>query len=451
MSATDASLVERIADLLPEDRAELLGRLTDEQLLALRWDWRAQARPKQVAPEGDWSTWIVRAGRGFGKTRTGAGWTHERAMEEPREIAYIAKTPADARDFMIEGPGGILRNTPPWECPLYEPSKRSLSWPNGSEATVFSSEDPNQLRGFSGDTAWLDEFAKWKNPEECWNQLQYGMREVSSDRPRQLITTTPRAIKVLRAIEARESTVTVTGSSYENLSNLAPEWVDDTLGQYEGTRLGRQEIHAEYLDDVPGALWNRKLIEETRWPSDREAPTRVRVVVGVDPAASTSEGSSETGIVVAAVGPCSCRGEREMHGFVVSDRSLRASPDGWGRAAVRAYETYRGDRIVGERNNGGDMVEHVVRTVEKSVSFKSVYASRGKAIRAEPIAALYEQGKVHHLEPFPDLEDQMCTWVPGEPGDSPDRVDALVWALTDLMVKAPRPRERAASSSRVSM
>lgn len=443
------SVVEQIADLPEAARRTFLERLTDEQALALRWDWRSRARPKQLAPAGDWSTWVVRAGRGFGKTRTGAGWTHERAMEEPRWIAYIAKTPADARDYMIEGPGGILRNTPSWERPKYEPSKRRLTWPNGSWATIFSSEEPDGLRGFSGDTAWLDEFAKWPNPEECWDNLQYGMREASDDRPRQLITTTPRPLAVLKAIEARPSTVTVTGSSYENLSNLAPSWLDDTLAQYEGTRLGRQEIHAEILEDVPGALWSREMLESCQWKAD--VPSLVRIVVGVDPAATAGAASAETGVVVAGLAWCRCKGAPEKHGFVLDDRSLRASPDGWGDAVVAAYRTHEADRIVAEVNHGGDMVEHVVRTVDRSVSYKAVRASRGKQKRAEPVAALYEQGKVHHVGRFPDMEDQMCCWVPGDEGESPDRVDALVWAITDLMVTAPRDRAPVSSSARVTM
>ena len=249
----DLSTAERLALMPPDARADT----PDNEAAALEWVWRFWARPKQLPPPGDWLTWIVRAGRGFGKTRCGAGWTHERAMEEPgRWMALIGKTPADARDYMVEGPGGLLRNTPPDERPLYEPSKRRLTWPNESWATLYSSEEPNALRGFSGDTGWFDEFAKYKNPRECWDNLQFGMREVSGDQPRVLITTTPRPLPLLTEIEAKRTTVTVVGSSYENRANLSPIWFKETLSAYEGTRLGRQEIYAEILDDVEGRVYS---------------------------------------------------------------------------------------------------------------------------------------------------------------------------------------------------
>lgn len=344
-------------------------------------------------------------------------------MEHPgRWIALVARTPADARDYMIEGPGGILRNTHPRERPLYEPSKRRLTWPNGSWATIYSDEEPDQLRGYSGDTAWLDEFAKWKHPQECWDNLQFGMREASGDRPRRLITTTPRPIKVLKAIEAMPGTVVVTGSSYENRANLDPAWFAETLAAYEGTRLGRQEIYAEIIDDVPGALWQRQMIEDSRVT---EHPQLVRVVVGVDPEAESGEGSAETGIIVAGLG-------KDGHGYVLEDASLRGTPDQWGRAVVTAYHKLQADRIIGEVNNGGEMVGYVIRTIDRRVPFRAVRASRGKVARAEPVAALYEQGKVHHVGVFAELEDQLCSWVPGD--KSPDRLDALVWSLTELMI-----------------
>jgi len=251
------SVAERIATMPDPEREEFWGGMSDQEVAILDWDWRFWARPKQLAPDGDWLTWIVRAGRGFGKTRTGSGWVHERAMEEPgRWIAMVAKTPADARDYMIEGPGGLLKNTPPEQRPAYYPSNRRVVWPNESWATIYSSEDPDQLRGFSGDTGWFDELAKYKNPRECWDNLQFGMREVSADQPRVLITTTPRPIPLLEEIENKPASVTVIGSSYENRANLSPIWFSETLAAYEGTRLGRQEIHAEILDDVEGRVYS---------------------------------------------------------------------------------------------------------------------------------------------------------------------------------------------------
>lgn len=416
----------------------ILKGLSDAESHALLYDWRFWARPKQFAPKGDWGVWIIRAGRGFGKTRAGAGWVHERAIAYPRRwIALIARTPADARDFMIEGPGGIAKNTAPWERPLYEPSKRRLTWPNGSWATIYSDEEPDQLRGYSGDTAWLDEFAKFKNPRECWDNLQFGMREASDDRPRCLITTTPRSIPILKEIEAMSTTIVVRGSSYENRKNLDPTWFTETISKYEGTRLGRQEINAEILDDVPGALWTLDMIDRLRIPAPTGEMSLARVVVGVDPAATSKDESDETGIIIAGRGI-------DGEAYILADYSCKLSPRGWGRRAVDGYHRYRADRIIGETNNGGDMIEAVIRIEDQNVSYKKVTASRGKATRAEPIAALYEQGRVHHVGLFPELENQLCMFTRngymGE--DSPDRADALVWALTELMLEEHEMRIR---------
>lgn len=261
-------------------------------LASLRWSWKFWARPKQLAPEGNWGTWVIRAGRGFGKSRAGAGWVHQRALAEPgRWIAMVGRTPADVRDYMLEGPGGLLKNTAPEERPIFQSSKRRVTWPNGAWATIYSGDEPDQLRGFSGDTAWLDEMAKYRYPAECWDNLQFGMREPSGDQPRRLITTTPRPLKVLKQIEAMATTVTVVGSSYENRDNLDPTYFHDTIAAYEGTRFGRQEIHAEILEDVPGALWTRGNLDEYRI---KEPPKLSRIVIGVDPAATSTEMSNET-------------------------------------------------------------------------------------------------------------------------------------------------------------
>ena len=257
MTLIALSMAEKVATLPPAERKAFWAEWTDAEVAGLEWDWNFWARPKQLPPEGNWLTWVIRAGRGFGKTRSGAGWVQQRAMEHPgRWCALIAKTPADARDYMIEGPGGILKNTAPHERPIYHPSNRRLTWPNKSWATIFSSEEADQLRGFSGDTAWFDELAKYKNPRECWDNLQFGMREVSSDQPRVAITTTPKPLPLLEEIEAKPNTVTVIGSSYENRANLSPIWFAETLAAYEGTRLGRQEIHAEILDEVEGRVYS---------------------------------------------------------------------------------------------------------------------------------------------------------------------------------------------------
>ena len=347
-------------------------------------------------------------------------------MQQPgRWMALVARTPADARDYNIEGPGGLLRNTPEPERPHYEPSKRRLTWPNDAWATIYSDDEPDQLRGFSGDTAVLDEFAKWKHPRDCWDNLQFGMREASGDQPRQLITTTPRPLAILREIEALVSTVVVTGSSYENRSNLDPKWFRDTIAAYEGTRFGRQEIHAEILDEAEGALWNRDLIEKTRV---KEPPELVRVVVAIDPAVTSNADSDETGIVVAGLG-------RNKHGYVLDDVSGRFKPEGWAKQALQARTVWQADRLIGETNNGGEMVGYTLRTIGgPNLPYRAVTASRGKAARAEPVSALYEQGRVHHVGAHPELEDQLCGWEPLSGDRSPDRLDALVWAVTDLML-----------------
>jgi phage terminase large subunit-like protein len=370
-------------------------------------------------------------------TRSGSGWVHARAMASAnRWIAMIARTPADARDYMIEGPGGILRNTHPRERPNYEPSKRRLTWPNGSWATIYSDEEPDQLRGFSGDTAWLDEFAKFKNAQEGWDNLQFGMRETSSDRPRRLITTTPKPIPALRAIMKLASTRVVIGSSHENAKNLDPTWYSETLAAYEGTRIGRQEIYAEMLDDVPGALWTHDVIEKCRCSlADISEGQRRAVVVAVDPSGAKSEndfGHDEIGIIIAARG-------QNGHGYILADRSLLAGPRGWANVAVTAFHEFKADRIVAEQNFGGAMVEETIKAHDRNVPVRLVVASRGKAVRAEPISVHYEQGVAHHAGRFPVLEDQLCAFSgAGYVGnDSPDHADAAIWAFTDLFAKQP--------------
>lgn len=429
------SKAEILASLTDAERAKALAGISPALIKELNWDWEFWARPKQLAPPGDWATWILSAGRGFGKTRAGSGWVHARAMASPgRWIALVARTPADARDYMIEGPGGILKNTPIHCRPLYEVSKRRLTWPNGSWATIYSDEEPDQLRGFSGDTAWLDEFAKFTHAQEGWDNLQFGMRELSADRPRRLITTTPRPIPALRKIIESKETVLVRGSSYENAKNLDPTWFSETLAAYDGTRLGRQEIHAEILDDVPGALWTRAMLDEARYR--HPVPEMWRVVVAIDPsgASGDDERADAIGIIVAGKGI-------DGRGYVLADRTCKLSPAGWGRRAVDAYHEFKADRIVAERNFGGAMVAHVIRTTDSSVAFSEVTASRGKVVRAEPVAALYEQRRIAHIGNLAQLEDEMCQMaVDGFIGEgSPDRCDSLVWALSSLMLAKQTP------------
>jgi phage terminase large subunit-like protein len=402
------------------------------QAAELLTDWRFWGRPSQQEPAGDWVTWLILAGRGFGKTRTGAEMVRAWAsggtpLGRGRygRIALVAETAADARDVMVEGESGILAVHPLDFRPLYEPSKRRLTWPNGAVATLYNAVEPDQLRGPQHDAAWCDELAKWRYVQETWDQLQFGLR--LGDNPRQVITTTPRPLAVLRQIMSDPRTVTTRGSTYDNRSNLAAAFFDSVITRYEGTRLGRQELAAEILDDMPGALWRRARIDELRKGED-DVPTLRRVIVAIDPAASTGEGAGETGIIGTGLGD-------DRQGYVLEDASCSEGPDGWARRAVALFDRLDADAIVAEVNQGGDMVESVIRSVRPTVPVIKVRATRGKAVRAEPISALYEQGRVHHVGSLPALEDQMCQFDPVTGlagGVSPDRVDALVWGLTEL-------------------
>jgi phage terminase large subunit-like protein len=329
---------------------------------------------------------------------------------------------------MVEGDSGILATAPPGKRPTYEPSKRKLTWPNGASALLFSAEEPERLRGPQCEAFWADEVAAWKYLRETWDQLMFGFRLGAS--PRGVATTTPKPLPLLRELLSMEGVVVTRGSTYENRDNLSPVFFQQIIARYEGSRLGRQELNAELLEDVEGALWSMGMIDALR---RREHPKLTRIVVAIDPAVTSGADSDETGIVVAGLG-------EDGHGYVLEDLSGRWSPDTWAKKAVGAYRTQKADRIIGEANNGGDLVEVNIRTVDRSAAFKKVHASRGKRTRAEPVAALYEQGKVHHVGGFAELEDQMSQWVPGTGVPSPDRMDALVWALTELMLQnAPTP------------
>lgn len=386
--------------------------------------WRAKARPSQLAPPGDWNGWLALAGRGWGKTRAGSGWVHE--LVEARQagrIALVAATAADARETLVEGVSGLLNTAP---RPIYEPSKRRVTWPNGAIATTFSSEEADRLRGPEHDAAWADELAAWTDMQDTWDMMQFGLR--LGKRPRWLVTTTPRPLKLIKSLLAREGkdVVVTRGSTFENEANLASTFLATIRERYEGTRLGRQELNAELLSDNPGALWQLDWLDRDRVTT---APELKRIVVAIDPAVSNNEGSDETGIIVAGV-------TKDQRIYVLEDLSGKYAPHEWAAVAIKAYRRHKADRILAEVNNGGAMVEATIRALDSLVSFKAVHASRGKVMRAEPIAALYEQRKVHHVGNFARLEDQMCAFTSdfdrSRNGYSPDRLDALVWALTEL-------------------
>jgi phage terminase large subunit-like protein len=399
-----------------------LASLTPQQLNNLQRDWRFWARDDQILPDGDWFVWLIMAGRGWGKTRTGAEGVLDLVERGYRSIALVGRTVADVRQVMVEGPiSGIVAcaRRRGYEA-NYEPSKRKVTFGNGAEAYTYSGDKPDQLRGPEHDAAWVDELAAWRYAES-FDMLLFGLR--IGIRPVVLATTTPRPVKHIRELLASPTTKVTRGRTLDNAANLSPIALAKLLEKYAGTRLGRQELDAELLDDTPGALWTRAILERSRV---KNYPPLVRIVVAIDPEATVTEDSAETGIIVAGK-------DKAGHGYVLDDITVKGSPDTWARAAVAAYHRWEADKIIGEANNGGDMVESTVRTVDRSVHFAKVHASRGKFTRAEPVSALYEQGKVHHLGDLAELEDQMCTWVPGD--TSPDRMDAAVWALTELMLE----------------
>lgn len=427
------SVASWLKSLPPEEREAELNSLapTEEEKGALLYEWSFWSRPDQRPPEGSWNTWLLLAGRGYGKTRTGAetvrDWVENGGA---RRLALVARTAADARDVMVEGESGLLAISPPWNRPLYEPSKRRLTWPNGAMATLFSAEKPDMLRGPQYDRAWADELAAWKYAE-TWDQLQFGLR--LGDNPQVVVTTTPRPTPLVKELVGDPTTAITKGTTYDNTDNLAPRFIEKLLAKYDGTRLGRQEIGGEILTDVPGALWKRAWIEARRKRFGQALPRMRRIVVAVDPAVSTNPKSNETGIVICGLGD-------DDLGYLLDDLSGVYTAGEWGLKVIGAFETWKADKVIAEANNGGNLVEaNLVATAralgKPSPPYKAVHASRGKQTRADPIAGLYQQGRICHAGAFPILEDQLCTWDPLEEPDSPDRLDADVWGFTELMVR----------------
>ena len=437
------SPAEALAALPDEQRDAFLASLTEDEKFDLLHDWRGfLAREDQIAPDGDWDIWLVMSGRGFGKTRTGAEWVKgEVAAGRAGRIALIAETAADGRDVMAEGESGILAVYPKKEDrPLYEPSKRRITWQNGAVATIYNATEPDQLRGPQHDLAWSDELAKWKYARETWDQLQFGLR--LGEKPRQLVTTTPRPIELIKAlVSGSEGKVHITrGRTMDNRINLAASFLEKIEAKYAGTRLGRQELNGEILGDIPNALWTLANIDTARI---KEHPaTMRRIYVAIDPAISNTEQSDEHGIIVVG------QSADGKDGYVLEDASLKGSPLDWAKRALSVHDRWQADGIAVEVNQGGDMVAQTIRSVRAGVKIVEVRATRGKHVRAEPIAALYEQGRIHHVGAFIDLETQMTQMTTfGFEGDgSPDRVDALVWGLSVLfpsMVREDKSRIKA--------
>ena len=426
--STAEHVIAWLAKADPAVRAEMRARLAP----AVRYNWRFWARPSQLSPRRrDWETWLILAGRGFGKTRAGAEYVRGWAQRDPgARIALVGATMADVRDVMVEGPSGLIAIAPPAKRPKLELSRRRLVWPNGARAFLYSAEEPGQLRGPEHHLAWCDELAKWEHPEAAWMNLRLGLR--LGERPRAVVTTTPRPLPLLKALLADPRVAVTRGGTRENAANLPPAFLDAVERAFAGTRLGRQELEGELVEAVEGALWTPAMLERAEALGAAGAPGLNRVVVGVDPPAGVGAAADACGIIVAARGA-------DGLGWVLADRSVTGlSPEGWARAVASAAAEFHADRVVAEVNNGGAMVESVLRAVEPALPVRQVRAAHGKVARAEPVAALYETEKVAHCARFATLNAELEGLMAGGgyagPGRSPDRADALVWALSELLL-----------------
>lgn len=424
---------EALLALEPEVRRAELAKLSARQRKSLRQHWKLWAHAGQLAPEHAWHTWLIMAGRGYGKTRAGAEWVRAMAESNPcARIALVGASLGEARRVMVEGPSGLLAISRPKMRPEFEPSKRQLIWPTGAMATLYSGGEPDSLRGPQHSHAWCDEVGKWDHgggrAESAWDNLLLGLR--LGHAPQVVATTTPRAVALVKRLLGQADAVVTRGRTAENLDNLPPGFLRSVEARFGRSLLGRQELDGELIEEIDGALWTRALIEECR--EEAASADAVRVVVGVDPPAS-AEGDA-CGIVVCALG-------EDGRARVLADCSVRKpTPERWARAVAGAARAWRADRVVAEANNGGEMVRSVLLAAEITLPLRLVHASRGKAARAEPVAALYEAGRVRHCGPFPQLEDELCGIMAAGgyegPGRSPDRADALVWALSELMLTA---------------
>lgn len=395
--------------------------------------WRSIARPAQLPPtDDDWLIWILQGGRGSGKTNAGAEWMWEQSFKYPY-IGIAAATFGDGRDFCIEGESGIKTLHPELE---FNRSMGEMTFPSGCRGKLFSGEEPKRARGPNLYALWCDELCSWQYQQATWDMLMFALRKGES---RTCITTTPKPSKLWNEIKARPISRVVKMTTYENIANLSRAYIENIIKPYEGTTLGRQELNAEDLTDVEGALWSRELIDKYRWPIDKQLPNFTTVIIPIDPAATSKDTSDEAGIIPVAKAPCNCKGETQQHAFVLADHTLRGTPEQWSRAAIKAMKQHHGDAIIGEGNNGGEMVSTIIRyaaaEMKEAIPCRLVWASDGKQTRATPIQMLYEQGKVHHVGNVPLLEDEMCTWIPGT-GRSPNRVDSLVWGITELRLQS---------------
>jgi phage terminase large subunit-like protein len=441
------SPAERHAYGPDEERLAFYASLPPEQLAILPHDWNYWGRPKQQEPvegcpcgcNGRWLNWVLLSGRGFGKSRTGSEWVHKRAYSTYGRFNLVGATAADVRDIIVEGESGIMNTMKPWNKCRYIPTKRAIVWENGAKALTFSAEEPERLRGHQCEAAWADELASWTYMDETWRQLQLGLR--IGVFPRTVVTTTPKPLPLIKRLAKDKRNHLTVGSTFENISNLSETFINEITQTFEGTRFGRQEIYAEILEDSDMALWSRDLLDELRvepdvfWPDEKtrgtpegSVPAMKRIVIGVDPSMSFgTETAAETGIVVCGLG-------RNDHAYVLEDASGKYRPEQWAAKVAALYHHWMADRVIAETNQGHALVKHTIAVEDPSVAVKDVHAQKNKITRAEPISTAYERKRVHHVGTFKALEDQMCTWEQGDP-NSPDRMDAMVWAMTDLIGK----------------
>ena len=433
---TNRSFMELLAELSivdPPEYANIIDKLEaqygEEGLKNLKYQWELLARPKQLPPKPyeAWRAWCVLAGRGFGKTRTGAEWVRMMVeTEQAKRIALVGPTAADVNHVMIGGESGILAISPPWDKPVWSSTNRTLKWKNGAIAETYSAEEPERLRGPQHDAAWCDELAAWRY-QYAWDMLMFGLR--LGENPQVLVTTTPKPVPVLMDLLKLESTWTTVGTTYENRSNLAKPFFEEVIKKYEGTRLGQQELMAAIMEEVPGALWSYPNLEDNRVKFEdlNKLPEFPLIVLAIDPATTARTSSAETGMCIAAYGS-------DDHFYILHLDSYKESPENWASRALRLFDQYGCDRLVAEVNNGGDLVQAVIQAINPLQKVYAVHASRGKTTRAEPIAALYEKNRVHHVGTFARAEEQMTQFNPIEnPYGLKDMVDALVWAMTTLV------------------
>lgn len=441
------SLAEKLAYGSDEEKVAVFAQFTTQELRYLQHSWKFLGRPKQQEPEEDcqcgckgrWLNWVLLSGRGFGKSRTGSEWVHKKAHDTYGRFHLVGATAADVRDIIVEGESGIMETMKPWNKCRYQPTKRAILWDNGAKALTFSAEEPERLRGHQCEAAWADELAAWTYMDETWRQLQLGLR--LGPFPRTVVTTTPKPLPLIKRLVKDKRNHTTRGNTFENISNLSETFIHEITQTYEGTRFGRQEIEGEILDESDMALWSREILENLRvepevfWPSDEtrgtaegSIPPLKRIVIGVDPSMSFgSETAAETGIVVCGLG-------RNDHAYVLQDASGKYRPEQWAKKVATLYHYWMADRVIAEANQGHALVKHTIAVEDPTVAVKDVHAQKNKITRAEPISTAYERERVHHVGQFKELEDQMCQWEQGDP-NSPDRMDAMVWAMTDLIGK----------------